>query len=424
MNPACKQCGGRTIKSGFHRDGRRRYLCKESRHTTLEYYLEKPPRKPCPACGGRLHLAGLRHERQAYLCYDCGKFHIEGPSLANVTRSTSNLYCVACHGLMVISGQDRKGQRLFTCKACEVTYFPFARRRSPRPSDVYCVACRLPMKRAGHSKGRQRFSCRKCKAGYRDGTSQRAKAAPPPVPIITTGANPPCKHCGGRTMRDGRRRGWQQLKCLECGKQFQVAPFTTTSAKRSTSGLYCVTCHNPMRAHGRDRGRQYFACRECKTHYLASRRERPPLIQNNPWCVTCHAVMHKRGRQNGRQYFYCRKCKTYYRDGRGSKSAPLATGTTIRQARKQEAAQLDAKLLDAIREALPGSLPRDLRDDITQEMAVAALDGALDLADLKNQVATYRRRINQLSANRWQFVSLSQPIPGTNGLTYGETIAG
>jgi len=130
--------------------------------------------------------------------------------------------------------------------------------------------------------------------------------------------------------------------------------------------------------------------------------------------------MNRNGFRNGVRKFRCLKCKETY----------LAAGITqpvaphIRQARQQRAAQLDASLLDLISAALPDYLPLDLREDVMQETAVAALDGEFDLSEMARMVPFYRRRINRLSSDRFRFVSLSQPIPYSNGLTYGDVIMG
>lgn len=85
---------------------------------------------------------------------------------------------------------------------------------------------------------------------------------------------------------------------------------------------------------------------------------------------------------------------------------------------------MDAALLEMIIGAIPKTLPDDLRADIAQEMALAALDGEFDLSEVAKHVSFYRRKIYRLSANRFKFVSLSSPIPGTTKLTYADTLVG
>jgi len=130
--------------------------------------------------------------------------------------------------------------------------------------------------------------------------------------------------------------------------------------------------------------------------------------------------MNRNGFRNGARKFRCLKCReTYLEAGVEQPIAPH-----IRQARQQRAAQLNASLLDLISAALPDYLPFDLRQDVMQETAVAALDGEFDLSEMARMVPYYRRRINRLSSDRFRFVSLSQPMPNTNGVTYGDVIAG
>jgi len=157
---------------------------------------------------------------------------------------------------------------------------------------------------------------------------------------------------------------------------------------------------------------------------MASKRERPPLVQDNPGCVACHNLMQKRGFQNGQRYFYCPTCKTYYRGGRPARNQAAQPSATARETRQQQARQLDAALLDLIRAALPAGLPADLREEVMQETAVAALGGEFDLSEMARLVKHCRRKINRLNADRFRFVSLSQPIPNSNGLTYSDVIAG
>jgi hypothetical protein len=96
---------------------------------------------------------------------------------------------------------------------------------------------------------------------------------------------------------------------------------------------------------------------------------------------------------------------------------------TIKEVRRFEARQQGEQLVEAIRRAVSG-VPADLREDVMQEMFLAALDGELDLSNIESAVHFYRKRINRLSANRFKFVSLDQPIAGTKGLTYAERLAG
>jgi len=248
--------------------------------------------------------------------------------------------------------------------------------------------------------------------------------------MIGPSPNPPCPHCNGLTHRWGNSRGKQQLKCIICGKQFRVAPYLPIeatrrySASRARTNLHCIQCRGLMVKHGRAHGKQYFACRRCKVHYMGCRRMHSATSSTNPLCITCRNLMHKRGFHSGQRYFYCRTCKTYYRDGRQTRSRMPPPSPAIRQARQQQAALLDASLLDLISAALPDYLPFDVREDVMQETAVAALDGEFDLSEMARMVPYYRRRINRLSSDRFRFVSLSQPIPYSNGLTYADVIAG
>ncbi|HKQ06810.1 MAG TPA: hypothetical protein VJ464_16870 [Blastocatellia bacterium] len=66
----------------------------------------------------------------------------------------------------------------------------------------------------------------------------------------------------------------------------------------------------------------------------------------------------------------------------------------------------------------------ELREEVAQEMAIAALSGELSLSDIKSAVPFYRRKVSRQMADRFKFVSLDAVIPGQDGLTYADRLAG
>jgi hypothetical protein len=77
-----------------------------------------------------------------------------------------------------------------------------------------------------------------------------------------------------------------------------------------------------------------------------------------------------------------------------------------------------------IKAALPSYIPADVREDVTQESALAALSGEFDLSELALIISHCRRRINRLTSGRCKFISLDAPIPGVERVTYTEALAG
>jgi ribosomal protein L37AE/L43A len=176
-----------------------------------------------------------------------------------------------------------------------------------------------------------------------------------------------------------------------------------------------------MRRRGRYNGAQVYKCQPCDIRYV----DRPHVLSGNPYCVACRVQLKKAVQRYGYQCFRCRKCGVFFRDGKSmGPEKPINATPEVREARRQQAAQLDAGLLDMIKAALPGNVPLDLREDVIQESALAALSGDFDLSELGRMVSHCRRRVHRMSENGFQLVSLDQPIPNTNGLTYGDTIAG
>jgi hypothetical protein len=135
-----------------------------------------------------------------------------------------------------------------------------------------------------------------------------------------------------------------------------------------------------------------------------------------PWCVLCRHPMKKAGRAQGFRNWQCRKCIAFYRDG-----------ARLRRMEKREKRRYLVSLkwdqvLEAITEAT-AQLPADVREEVIQEMALAALTGDLDLACIPRTVPFYRRKVSRQMTDRFRVVSLDQPI-GADGMTYGELLAG
>jgi hypothetical protein len=128
--------------------------------------------------------------------------------------------------------------------------------------------------------------------------------------------------------------------------------------------------------------------------------------------------MKKAGKPRGFQNFRCPHCRAYGKDG------PLLHKIPIRARRRLLALLRWKELLEEIKRAMSTSLPPDVREEVTQELALAALDGELDLSNIKSAVPFYRRKVSRQMADRFKFVSLDQIILGTDRLTYADRLAG
>jgi len=126
--------------------------------------------------------------------------------------------------------------------------------------------------------------------------------------------------------------------------------------------------------------------------------------------------MKKAGRAQGFQIFHCLRCKAYYRDGARLHLMPK------RERRRYLAALRWEQVMEAIRKATE-VLPLDIREEVIQEMALAALDGSLDPADINRAAPFYRRKVSR-QTDRFRVVSLDQPVGYEGGATYAELLAG
>ncbi|HKS42159.1 MAG TPA: hypothetical protein VJX74_16195, partial [Blastocatellia bacterium] len=89
--------------------------------------------------------------------------------------------------------------------------------------------------------------------------------------------------------------------------------------------------------------------------------------------------------------------------------------STEQRQQRQEAAQAKGDdLLDFLNAAIPSHTPFDIREELKQEMALAALNGELDLNDLKNEMRAYRTRVYGNQANRFKHLFIDHPLPGTD----------
>jgi hypothetical protein len=146
--------------------------------------------------------------------------------------------------------------------------------------------------------------------------------------------------------------------------------------------------------------------------------DRAPFDEVNPWCVACRAAMKKAGKELCFQSYACRYCRAYYRDGK--RFIKLSN----RERRRYTASLRWLEITEIISQALPKYLEAEIREEIEQEIMVAALNGDFNLRELPEIVRTRWRKIKRQQQDLYKFVSLDQIIPGTDSLTIGDTLAG
>lgn len=291
-------------------------------------------------------------------------------------------------------------------------------------SNPPCSRCGSDQWKGGKNRGVQRYQCQ---------TIWRHESPPVAIDCTTPGR---CPYCDGRTHRRGTSKGRQYYHCNLCrhGSYGPIDPNRKTKPRPVTVACttpgQCPYCNGRTKKDGLGRGEQRYQCTACGRYCTGGwvvPKPPPPIMKTPGQCPYCMGRTVKDGTRRGKQRYICtacgRKCTGGRVEPKPSLPAPPPSLETIAR-RREQAAQLGAALLPMIRAALPSYLLPDVAEDITQEMAVDALDAAFDLSDLLAMVPIYRRRINRLSSHTARFISIDAIIPGTNHLTYAETLIG
>jgi hypothetical protein len=114
--------------------------------------------------------------------------------------------------------------------------------------------------------------------------------------------------------------------------------------------------------------------------------------------------------RHGNQQYNCSACKKYF----------TFKATADRQHRARLLGNSSPQMID---ESVSKSIPPDIREDLTQELVLAALCGELDLSEMPKVIARFRRKVYGQLLTGFRYVSLNAPIPHTDGLTYADLIA-
>jgi transposase-like protein len=212
--------------------------------------------------------------------------------------------------------------------------------------------------------------------------------------------NPPCPNCQGKSWRDGFKSGKQRYKCSRCRRSFRLSDKLNINPP-------CPRCNGKSKYRRLSKGRTVYLCCQCNRLFPL-----PPVTNKNPLCPVCNGYSRRRGqRKNGTQRYRCNQC------GKCFSKRP--------RQQRQHQAQLQCEQLPAlIEEKLPKNLPLEIREELQQELVVAALAGDFELSELDAAVARFRRKVNRESLTGFGYVSLDAVIPQTNGLTYADTLAG
>lgn len=83
-----------------------------------------------------------------------------------------------------------------------------------------------------------------------------------------------------------------------------------------------------------------------------------------------------------------------------------------------------ADLVAKVNKAVPRGLPEEIRADICQDLICAILAGEMTEADLQGNVRDFVKTGRKMFADKWAFVNLDAEVPGFDGITYMDSLAG
>jgi transposase-like protein len=211
-----------------------------------------------------------------------------------------------------------------------------------------------------------------------------------------------------------------QAELVRCKSELKqrLKELAKLSANSKSPYPYCPVCQGESYRHGTTRsGTQRYRCKSCGKGFSPKelhkhRDTRGNRVRSNPSCSTCGEISKKHGfSRTGNYQYYCRPCNHRF------------TFSPQRQ-RQHEVSKQAEQLPSLIEQKLPKNLPLEIREELQQELVMAALAGDFELSELDAAVARFRRKVNRESLTGFGYVSLDAVIPQTNGLTYADTLAG
>ena len=168
----CPRCGSPELFRKGTRAGKQKYKCKNCKASFTEGVpykpaLKRPPlEKECPKCHST-HV--IRDGEGRYKCRTCRTRFTDNVNPARFTEKRWN--CPYCGKPLIKTGTGRHGQVKYHCNNCGKTCSGDLETKEPifhRPfkelnKTIRCPECSsLKIKKAGISKGKERFKCLKC----------------------------------------------------------------------------------------------------------------------------------------------------------------------------------------------------------------------------------------------------------------------
>ena len=177
----------------------------------------------------------------------------------------------------------------------------------------------------------------------------------------------------------------------------------------------CLSCEGLCRKSGITAdGTQIYKCKACGWYFTLKQQGKTHNKHraDNPRCRDCDRVCIRFGiSPGGKQQYRCNHCQHQF-------------SLSLQQQRQHKVQLQQEDLLTLIEEKLPRELPLEVREEMIQELAVAALAGEFELSQLDEMVTRFRRKVYGQSLTGFGYVSLDAGIPNTEGLTLADTLAG
>lgn len=91
--------------------------------------------------------------------------------------------------------------------------------------------------------------------------------------------------------------------------------------------------------------------------------------------------------------------------------------------RRRAAERQGADMLKHIAALIPAAFPREMRDDILQDVALAVIEGGASMGEMPAAISAAIKRYRKLHPGKFGPISLDAPIAGTDGLRLIDVLA-
>jgi len=206
---------------------------------------------------------------------------------------------------------------------------------------------------------------------------------------------------------------WANDEGICCVSYDKLADKTRVSKPAAIKIIRCLLKENAIQVVQLGNGRGNPSVYQLLPHnWHHKSRKKKPRINSNPTCSNCNRTGGKSGfNPSGSQRYYCSTCKCIF--------------TPSPEQLQQHQQQLSMEqLLPLISARVPKELPPEVREEMIQELAVAALAGEFELSQLDEMVTRFRRKVYRESLTGFAYVSLDAGIPNTEGLTLADRLVG